>query len=299
MISLLKHKTIYMNTNKFTIKDFKKLYPNNDACLEAIFVEGFGHNIKCPQCKNKSYFYRVKNRKCYSCNHCGYQIHPLADTIFHKSSTSLWNWFFAMFLFSASKNGVSAKELERQLGVTYKTAWRMAKQIRLLFDQSKKPLSNTVEIDETYIGGKFRGKRGRGSENKTSIIGLAERKGEIRAKVTINVKSSTVHGVLRENVIMGINIISDEFKSYSNLTKLGFKHYVISHGQKEWAKDDIHTNTLEGFWSQFKRSVNGTYHSVSPKYLQNYLNEFVFRYNLREYPNPLFGKFLGLAVRQF
>ncbi len=288
-----------MKNNKFTIKDFKRLYPNDDSCLEKIFIERFGHNIECPRCKRISYFYKIKNRKCYSCNHCGYQIHPLADTIFHKSSTSLWNWFFAMFLFSTSKNGVSAKELERQLGITYKTAWRIAKQIRLLFKQGKNLLSNTVEIDETYIGGKHKGKRGRGSENKTPIIGLAERNGEIRAKVTANIKSSTIHSILRENVNIGINIISDEYHVYSSLAEVGFNHHSINHGQKHWVKDiNIHTNTIEGFWSQFKRSLNGTYHSVSPKYLQNYLNEFVFRYNLREHPNPIFSKVLGLAVKQ-
>ncbi|GAG69321.1 unnamed protein product [marine sediment metagenome] len=204
-----------------------------------------------------------------------------------------------MFLFSTSKNCVSAKELERQLGITYKTAWRISKQIRLLFKQGKNLLSNTVEIDETYIGGKHKGKRGRGSENKTPIIGLAERSGEIRVKVTADIKSSTIHSILRESVNIGINIMSDEYHVYSGLAVAGFNHNTVNHGQKNWVKNnEIHTNTIEGFWSQFKRSLNGTYHSVSPKYLQNYLNEFVFRYNLREYPNPIFSKVLCLAVKR-
>lgn len=283
---------------KFTINNFKKQFPNDDACIERIFQDRFGHNIACPKCNKRAYFYKVKNRKCYVCEHCGYQIHPSANTIFHKSSTSLWNWFFAMFLFSTSKNGVSAKELERQLGVTYKCAWRIAKQIRLLFEQNKKTLKNTIEVDETYFGGKYRGKRGRGSENKTPIIGLAERKGDIVAKVTANTRFSTVHSLLREKVAIGADIMTDEYRSYSSLKYFGYRHKTVKHGQKQWVKDGIHTNTIEGFWSQFKRSISGTHHSVSPKYLQNYVDEFVFRYNLRGYINPLFFEFLDLTVKQ-
>ena len=266
---------------KFTIKDFNKMYPDDEACLNEIFKNRYGHLKACPQCSKKTNFYKVENRKCYACQFCGYQISPLADTIFHKSSTSLRNWFYSIYLFSVSKNGISAKELERHLGVTYKCAWRIAKQIRLLFKQNKDLLSDIVEIDETYIGGKHRVKRGRGSENKTSVVGLAQRKGQIKARVTKNTRSSTIKSIVKDNVEVGIDIITDEYNSYNFVRKSGFKHFTVSHGSKNWVDGIAHTNTIEGFWSQLKRSINGTYHCVSPKYLQSYVDEFVYRYNHR------------------
>ena len=264
------------------------MYPDDEACLDEIFDNRYGHLKVCPSCKKKTNFYKVKNRKCYDCQYCGYQISPLADTIFHKSSTSLRNWFYSIYLFSVSKNGVSAKELERQLGVTYKCAWRIARQIRMLFKQNKKKLSNTIEIDETYIGGRHKGKRGRGSENKTSVIGLVERKGDLKAQVTQNTNSSTIHTLIRENVNLDVDIITDEYRSYHIVKKMGYKHQTISHSNEQWGDGIIHVNTIEGFWSQLKRSINGTYHCVSPKYLQLYVDEFAYRYNHRSSSFPLF-----------
>ncbi len=287
-----------MKKEKFTIKDFNKMYPDDNSCLNEIFKNRYGDLKVCPGCKKKTNFYKVKGRKAYACQYCGYQISPLADTIFHKSSTSLRNWFYSLYLFSVSKNGVSAKELERQLGVTYKCAWRIAKQIRLLFKQNKKLLSDIVEIDETYIGGKHRGKRGRGSENKTSVVGLAQRKGTIKAKVTDNTKSSTIKAIIKDNVEIGINLVTDEYRSYNGLGKLGFKHFTINHGDEEWVSGIAHVNTIEGFWSQLKRSINGTYHCVSPKYLQHYVDEFVYRYNYRLSSFPIFLDLVLSAGKQ-
>lgn len=267
---------------KFTIKDFNKIYPDDNACLKEIFKNRYGHLKTCPSCKKEAHFHKLQKRKVYSCQYCGYQISPLADTIFHKSSTSLKDWFYSLYLFSVSKNGVSAKELQRQLGVTYKCAWRIAKQIRLLFKQNKDLLSDIIEIDETYIGGKHKGKRGRGSENKTAVMGLAQRKGNLKAKVVSNTSSNTVHSIMRDNVKFGSNIMTDEYRSYHIVKKMGFNHQTVCHFKEQWAKGIAHTNTIEGFWSQLKRSINGTYHCVSPKYLQNYVDEFVYRYNNRD-----------------
>ncbi len=283
---------------RFTIKDFNRMYPDDNSCLDEIFKNRYGDIKVCPQCKKETNFYKVSGRKSYACQYCGYQISPLADTIFHKSSTSLKNWFYCLYLFSVSKNGVSAKELERQLGVTYKCAWRIAKQIRLLFKQNKELLSDIVEIDETYIGGKHRGKRGRGSENKTSVVGLAQRKGIIKAKVTKNTKSHTIKSIIKDNVEIGINLVTDEYRSYNGLSKLGYKHFTINHGDEKWVEGVAHTNTIEGFWSQLKRSISGTYHCVSPKYLQFYVDEFVYRYNYRLSSYPIFQKLLLLVGKQ-
>lgn len=137
---------------KYSIKQFEEQFPNDDICLDYIFESKYGKEVPCPEC-DKGKFYKVKNRKCYACANCSLQVHPLAGSIFHKSPTSLKLWFFAIYLFSASKNGVSAKELERALGVTYKCAWRIAKQIRLLMQEDDKKLDEIVKVNKTYIGG--------------------------------------------------------------------------------------------------------------------------------------------------
>jgi len=260
---------------KYTIKDFQREFPNDDVCLDHIFAQRFG------DLPDFDKYYRVKKRKCYAHSETGAQIHPLADTIFHKSSTKLTDWFLAIYLMSQAKNGVSGKEIERHLGVTYKTAWRMAKQIRQLMNQSPSMLSGTVEADETYIGGKGgNNKRGRGAENKTAVVGVVERKGEVRAKAVENVKSSTITPLIRQNVQIGANLMTDEWPSYNKVGK-EYNHQKVLHRAKEYVRGDVHTNTIEGFWSQLKRSIDGTYHQVSKKYLQTYVDEFAFRYNHR------------------
>lgn len=287
-----------MNTKKFTTKDFNKLYPDDNACLDEIFKNRYSSLEICPECNKKTKFYRVKDRKCYACQYCGYQISPLADTIFHKSSTSLRDWFYSIYLFSVSKNGVSAKELERQLGVTYKCAWRIAKQIRLLFNQNKKLLSDIIEIDETYIGGKHKGKRVRGSENKTAVIGLAQKKGMLKTKVVANTNSNTIKSIVRNNVQFDVDIITDEYRSYNILKKMGYKHNTINHSEEQGVNGINHVNTIEGFWSQLKRFINGTFHCVSPKYLQSYVDEFVYRYNHRLSSLSIFQKLVLMVVKR-
>ena len=287
-----------MDTNKFTIKDFHSKYPDDNACLHDIFLKRYGTLKVCPSCKKKTKFFKVSNRKCYACQFCAHQLHPLAETIFHKSETSLKSWFYAIFLFANSKNGVSGKELQRQLGVTYKTAWRMAKQIRLLFKQSKTPLENIVEVDETYVGGKRHGKRGRGAEGKTPVIGAVERGQQIRAQVTESVKSPKVILFIRDNFDIKSTVNTDEFRSYEPLEDWGYKHETVNHGAKQYVRGNSHTNTIEGFWSQLKRSIHGTYHAVSPKFLQSYVDEFSYRYNLRSSLSPLFPLMLSEVGKQ-
>ena len=285
---------------KFTIKQFEEKYPNDDACLDEIFHQRYGDLSQCPNCDKETKFHRVKGRKCYKCQYCAYELHPLADTIFHKSSTSLKDWFLAIYLFANSKNGVSAKELQRHLGVTYKTAWRMANKIRLLFqaqDVDGEMMSDIVEADETYVGGKRRGKRGRGAAGKTPVIGIAERNGEVKAIVAPDTKAATIIPFIRENVEQGAQVMTDEYHSYKRVSLNGFKHQTVNHGSKQYVVGDCHTNTIEGFWSQLKRSVNGTYHSVSPKYLQNYVDEFAYRYNRRHAPEHLFRVLIPTAAR--
>lgn len=267
---------------KYTIKNLRSDFPNDKACLDFIFKNRWPKGLTCPNCEKKD-FYPVKGRKSYACK-CGYQVSPTEGTIFHKSSTPLTLWFHAIFLMSQSKNGVAAKELERQLGVTYKCAWRMAKQIRLLMTDDDSPLGGNeiVELDETYVGGKAKGKRGRGAAKKTPVFGAVERSGKLKTKVVLNVRKLTLMPLIKDMVEDNSVIVTDESNSYNDVKKLGYLHESINHSNGQYVDGDVHTNTIEGFWSQFKRSVHGTYHSVSRKHLQLYLDEFSFRYSHRK-----------------
>lgn len=263
---------------KYTIKDLKQDFPNDDVCLDYIFAK------KYPEVKG---YHRVRNRKCYSHQSTKHQIHPLKDTIFEKSTTPLTLWFHAIFLFASSKNGVSAKELQRQLGVTYKCAWRMAHQIRSLMEQGGDPLTGVVEVDETYVGGRRKGMAGRGAKGKTSIVGLVERGGDVKAYKTENVNATTLTGLVYDNVSREAKVMTDDFGGY-NYIQHHNEHKTIAHGRKQYVQGNVHTNTIEGFWSQFKRSVRGTYVHVSKQHIQSYINEFAFRYNLRASEAPIF-----------
>jgi transposase len=267
--------------NKYTLKDFKTEYPDDHVCLKAVLDNRYGST--CPKCGViDTKFYKIAGRKAYACLHCRHHIYPLADTIFRKSETSLWNWFYAIFQFSVSKNGVSAKELERTLGVTYKTAWRMCNQIRKLMEQDSDKLGGEVEVDEAYIGGRRKLKYRH--DNKSIVFGAVERNGRVKAA---HVKSSGARVLLpqiEKGVQVGSSIHSDEWSAYKTLKRRGYTHTTVNHSKLEYVRGTAYTNTIEGFWSQLKRSMDGTYHAVSPKYLQNYVDEFVFRYNFRSVP---------------
>lgn len=267
---------------RYTFAQFKEEYPDDKACLVAVLENRYGDT--CPRCGVIGVkWHPITGRKGFVCSECDRHVYPLADTIFRKSETSLWNWFYAIYQFSVSKNGVSAKELERTLGVTYKTAWRMCKQIRLLMEQDSDKLDGDVEVDETYAPSR-KHTRSEGRGKKQIIFGAVERYG--RASI-VHVRSSGSRVLLPEienRVAIGAHIHSDEWGAYKRLPQRGYTHTTVNHSKLEYVRGTAHTNTIEGFWSQLKRSVDGTYHAVSPKYLQSYLNEFAFRYNFRGVP---------------
>lgn len=285
------------NQGKFTIRDLRKLYPTDDRCLEAIWLGRYGDLKECPSCKRETSFYKIKDKPVYSCQFCGYQVSPTAGTIFHKSHIPLTIWFEIIYEFAVSKNGISAKEIERKTGVANKTALRMGKMIRLLFRHSGDLLSNTVEVDETYMGGKKSGKRGRGAEGKQTVIGLVERRGKVIAKVTADTKKKTVMPLIKDNVALGSKVVTDKYRSYRGIKQSGYNHETVNHSLKEYVSGDAHTNTLENFWSQVKRSINGTFHAVSPAYLQSYVDEFAFRYNTRNSDPHIFHVMLKRVVQ--
>ena len=274
---------------KFTIKLFNETFPNDDVCLQFMFDKRFGDMIVCPKCAVvEPSYYRVRGRKCYECKDCGNQIHPLANSIFHKSETPLKSWFYAIYLFSASKNGVSAKELERHLGVTYKTAWRMCKLIRSLMAQDDNILGGDVEVDETYAPSR-KHPRPLGHSKKQVIFGAVERNGRVNAQHIRSAGVRVIMPILTDSVSSDAHVFSDEALIYDTLEKRGYSHTTVNHSKLEYVRGTAHTNTIEGFWSQLKRSIDGTYHSVSPKYLQHYINEFAYRYNHRsEAGQPMF-----------
>lgn len=270
---------------KYTIKDFNKQFKTDVDCLEYIYRDKYPDGATCAQCSRKDQFYPLEGRRSYSCA-CGHHISPTVGTIFHKSPTSLRLWFTAIFLMMTSKNGVSAKELERHLGVTYKCAWRISHQIRQLLKEDNLTLQGTIEADETFIGGKRPGDQSK--RDKTPILGVVERGGSVVAKVVENVSARTLLPIIVEKVIPQSTIYTDEWKPYRRLIHRDFKHESVNHNKGEYVRVLVHTNSIEGFWSQLKRSIHGTFHSVSREHLQKYVNEFSYRYNRRKSGKAMF-----------
>ena len=274
-----------------SITKFIKKYPNDEACLESIMKLRYGGTeFDCPKCHKHSRFYRISRERAYVCQHCKFQLFPCVGTPMHRSRTSLQKWFIAMHLFCTSKHGVAAKELERQLGVTYKTAWRMAHEIRKWMAEvdGENPLDGDVEIDETMIGGYRPGKRGRGAEGKTVVFGMLERGGEVMTKVVPDVKKRTLQPIVSENVEQGSTVHTDELRSYRGLDRAGYDHRTVNHGAEEFVKGDSHVNSIEGFWARLKLSIRGTHVHVSGKHLWKYAKEFEYRYNRRHQLETIF-----------
>ena len=210
-----------------TFYEFMHQYPDDEACLKRIMVVRYGGTeLDCPKCGVRGKFYRMTKDRGYVCQHCGHHLHPCVGTPMERSRTSLHKWFYAMHLFSNSRHGVSAKELQRALGVTYKTAWRMAHEIRKYMARvdGEWPLGGKIEADETYVGGRTTGgKRGRGAPNKTVVFGMLERDGDVMAKVVPNVRKKTLQPIIKENVVEGSTVHTDELKSYSGLSQGRFR----------------------------------------------------------------------------
>ncbi len=283
---------------RYSFQDFIKEYPTDETCLDKIMEMKYGSSTHCSACGTATKYHRITKRRAYACQNCGHHIYPCVGTPFEKSRTSLQKWFFAMYLFTASKNGVSAKELERQLGVTYKTAWRMAHELRKLMANADDngPLSGHVEIDETYIGGYKRG--GQGGQGKAIVFGMVERGGSVRAGPIPHTRAKIVQPIIARNVQRGTMISTDEHRAYTTLKKYGYIHGTVRHELKEYVSGIHHTNSIEGYWSQLKRSIRGTHVHVSPKHLWKYVSEFSYRYNMREEDTATIFHVLVLTLRQ-
>ena len=246
--------------DKFTLRAFQYSYGKDEQCLEAIKQLRFENEMECPKCKRVAKFYKVTDRTSYACNFCGHHIYPLAGTIFEKSTTPLSYWFFAMYLMTQTRAGTSAKQLERMLGVTYKTAWRMFKQIRMLMAQNPSLLDGIVEIDETFMGGKGHNRAFKPNFNeipKEVVMGIVKRKGEAYFKHIPNTGKWTLLAQIKEHVDPTARIMTDEYRSYTNLPRFGYQHDSVNHSKGTYVIGDVHNNTVEGFWSILKRGVYG------------------------------------------
>ena len=279
--------------NKFSIKQFNQRFPDDAACLEEIKQLRFGNTLACPKCTKDNKFYRVTGRSAYACSFCGHHIYPLKDSIFDHSSTELKLWFYAIYLMAQTRAGISAKQLERELGVTYKTAWRMFNHIRQLMASGGNILTGEVEVDEAYFHPNPQKRTTAKSHNSQVVFGMVERKGRAVVK---HVKSSGVR-VLSKEIISGIasdaTIYSDTYGSYKHLKRVGYVHFTINHSQQEYVNGDRHTQNVENLWSNIKRGITGVYRHVDPKYLQNYVDEYAYRYSHRQTPNYMFDLILS------
>lgn len=302
----------------FNVVEFFREFPDDETCLRFIWTSRFapgGEHAHCERCDTERVFKRydtADKRPAWFCSACGHRIHPLKGTIFEKSSTSLQMWFYAMYIMASTRCGVSAKQLERELGVTYKTAWRMFNLIRnqLMADDDDTPLSGEVEADETFYGGKpresYRREVARKGWNmqtaywdkKAVVFGAVERKGRIRATVIPNSRGQTLQRQVREYVVPSSILYTDDFHAYKKLGgKGGYTHRRINHSARVYVQGDVHTQTIEGFFGLFKSGVRGAYHAVSHKWLQGYVNEYAWRYNRRHDEGSMFHALLAEAVR--
>ncbi|MBL7728706.1 MAG: IS1595 family transposase [Dinghuibacter sp.] len=298
--------------NKYTITEFRKDYPDENACLDKLFQLRYS-NLVCPKCDGDKKFTRVNNRRSYQCPCCGFQIYPTAGTVFHKSRTPLTHWFYLIFLQTTTRNGVAAKEVERQLNVCYETALRMCHQVKKLIGNYKentkankdKKATGIVEVDESYFGMKAANmtKKKRASmidanntfkDNKTGVMGFVSRDGLVKVEVMFPGKSFKER--VRDNVDKSATVVTDSHLGYTGLNIEFAAHETVNHDAGEYKRDKWHTNTVEGFWSQLKRTIKGTHIHCDAKYLQLYADEVAFRYMHRDKQDTMFESILKNVV---
>lgn len=278
------------------LKEFLSKYSSNEACLQKVFSTRYGFKPYCIGCGERRKFTKIKNRPVYQCLN-GHQISPLAGTIFAKSSTSLQYWFYAMWLMTATRGGISAKQLERELGVTYKTAWRMAKQIRILMGKRDgSQLKGVVEVDESFWGGDPKNRKyvaNFGEKPKEIIMGMVERNGRVIMKHIPNTGKYTLAEQIEKHVFPSAIVMHDQYHGYTNIHKYGFEHESVNHGKMFVREKIIHTENIEGLWGRIKPGIKGVYRKVSPKYIESYMDEYCFRHNNRKKPDIMFDLLLA------
>lgn len=283
---------------QLTTTQFFRLFPDDETCLSHLFNVRFGRDYQCPKCDRSGGWHRIKSERAYSCQWCGHHLHPTVGTPFEQTRTPLQLWFYAIHLFTTTRHGVSGKELERQLGVTYKTAWRMAQLIRqhMADVDGDEPLGGpfkTVQVDETFVGGYQ--PDGQDCSNKTLVLGMMQRRGEIITQVVPNRRRKTLEPIIAANVKPYSEVHTDELSAYLTLGAVNhYWHKRVNHAAGEYvSKAGATVNAIEGFWRHLKASINGTHIHVSPKYLARYAKEFEYRFNRRNRPEAMLPELLS------
>lgn len=282
---------------KLTVKEFFARFPDDEACLTHVMNVRYGMRHTCRACGVEASFHRLANRRAYACSQCGDNLYPTAGTILQDTRTPLQLWFYAIYLFVVTRHGVSGKELQRQLGVTYKTAYRMGQQIRDLMTATDgfEMLRGHVEVDETLVGGRAIGQgAGYKKGKKAMVVGLKQRDGMLQTEVVQDAKLPTLKAIVFARVQPGTIVSTDEHKGYNLLSEEGYTHLTVNHSKKEYVRVDqaagtvASTNGIESFWNLFKNSIRSTHIHVSEKHMARYLGEFTFRSNNRAMENAMF-----------
>jgi transposase-like protein len=290
-------------TPQMTVPQFEELFPTDNACKQYLVARRWPKGIVCPRCGNDS-VYDVKTRpfhwQCHKCDKRGYRFSVLVGTIFENTNVPMLQWFKVVYLMLTSKKGMSSLQIHRMMGFgSYRTAWYMCHRVRAgLVDPDFRKLMGIVEVDETYIGGKNKKRHadkripGTGSVGKEIVVGAAERKGNIVARVIARADATTLNAFVRHAVSDKVSLIAtDENAAYNPLDKI-FDHKSVNHSAGRYVDGVVHTQTIDSFWSLLKRGIMGSFHKVSRKYLPLYVAEFEFRYSNRNNPD-IFGAAIG------
>lgn len=273
---------------KYTVKDLRVDFPDEEACLEWVINWRYPDGVTCKKCEKITKHYKDNGRRSYSCAECGNHLHPTAGTIFHNSHIPLTDWFYAIYLMSTNKAGTTAMQIQREIGCTYKTAWRMMHQIRKMMNNPQGLLTGEIEVDESYYHpnvfkrSSARRKFGNtGSRRGEVIFGMVQRDGAAKAWHVPTNGARVLKPLIQSNVKHGSLVHTDGYTLYNSLPKMGYEHRSTDHGTFEFYREDSSTQKVENLWSTMKPRWKGTFKHISPKYLQSYVDEYIWRYNHR------------------
>lgn len=262
-----------------SVLDFTAYFKDEKTCRKYFEQIRFVNGEYCPHCRHPK-INRFADGKRYRCAKCRKDFTIKTGTLFGESKITLQKWFIAIYMLTSHKKGISSIELAKHVGVTQKTAWFMDHRIREALRQNNGKLFGIVEVDETYVGGKHDRKYGFGK--KKAVMGMIERKGHVKAYHIPARQAHIVLGKVAQHIDRKAVIMTDEAAVYKKLPRFGYQWGAVKHGKKHWAHGNVNTNSIESFWALFKRGVDGTYHSMSKKHLQRYINEFTYRFNSRK-----------------
>jgi transposase-like protein len=272
-----------MNPN-ISLVEMMKDFDTDEECREALIKLRWPNGVECPRCQSTK-ISTIQKRNQYDCDTCRYQFSVTSGTIFHDSHLPLYKWFFTIYLMCESKKGISANQISRSLKMSYKTAWYLCHRVRKAIEEEKRKakLKGVVEVDETFIGGRFDARRKKGRKEQTPVVGLIQRGGKFESRKIPTTSKKILLGIIRDRISPEATIFTDDYVSYRDVSET-HKHETVNHRRKEWVRDNVHTNTIENAWSLFKRSIMGSYHKISDKHLDAYLDEFEWRFNNRQNP---------------